>query len=96
MAEEPGSETERGQIKATGWDSGPTDTGSDPLHYSAENAKPVTIDGKVWHKVAGEHGILYINPKTGEYRYELTEDMNYLADGESALISASPSPTVPA
>jgi|GEM_PF-4470105 len=85
VAEEPGSETERGQIKATGWDSGPTDTGSDPLHYSAENAKPVTIDGKVWHKVAGEHGILYINPKTGEYRYELTEDMNYLADGESAL-----------
>ena len=85
VAEEPGSETERGQIKATGWDSGPTDTGSDPLHYSAENAKPVTIDGKVWHKVAGEHGILYINPKTGEYRYELTEDMNHLADGESAL-----------
>ena len=74
-----------GQIDATGWDSGPNNTGSDPLHYSAENAKPVTIDGKVWHKVAGEHGILYINPKTGEYRYELTEDMNYLADGESAL-----------
>ena len=74
-----------GQIDATGWDSGPNDTGSDPLHYSVENAKPVTIDGKVWHKVAGEHGILYINPKTGEYRYELTEDMNYLADGESAL-----------
>ena len=74
-----------GQIDATGWDSGPNDTGSDPLHYSVENAKPVTIDGKVWHKVEGEHGILYINPKTGDYRYELTEDMNYLADGESAL-----------
>ena len=76
-----------GQIDATGWDSGPNDTGSDPLHYSVENAKPVTIDGKVWHKVAGEHGILYINPKTGEYRYELTEDMNYLADGETVTES---------
>ena len=78
-------EENSGQIDATGWDSGPNDTGSDPLHYSVENAKPVTIDGKVWHKVEGEHGILYINPKTGDYRYELTEDMNYLADGESAL-----------
>ena len=72
-----------GKIEATGWDSGPNDTGSAPLHYSAENAKPVTIDGKVWHKVEGEHGTLYIDPKTGEYRYELTKDMDYLADGET-------------
>ena len=72
-----------GQIDATGWDSGPNNTGSDPLRYSAENAKTVTIDGKVWHKVEGEHGILYINPKTGDYRYELTKDMDYLADGET-------------
>ena len=72
-----------GQIDATGWDSGPNNTGSDPLRYSAENAKTVTIDGEIWQQVKGDHGILYINPKTGEYRYELTKDMDYLADGET-------------
>ena len=72
-----------GQIDATGWDSGPNNTGSDPLRYSAENAKTVTIDGEIWQQVKGDHGILYINPKTGVYRYELTKDMNYLADGDT-------------
>ena len=84
VAEEKGSETEGGQIKADGWDRGPApDASDDPLHYSVVGAKPVTIDGKVWHKVEGEHGILYIDPKTGEYRYELTKDMEYLAEGEN-------------
>ena len=84
VAEAPDSETEGGQIKADGWDRGPApDASDDPLHYSAVGAKPVTIDGEVWHKVEGEHGILYIDPKTGEYRYELTKDMEHLAEGEN-------------
>ena len=84
VAEAPGSETEGGQIKADGWDRGPApDASDDPLHYSAVGAKPVTIDGEVWHKVEGEHGILYIDPKTGKYRYELTKDMEHLAEGEN-------------
>ena len=43
----------------------------------------MTIDGEVWHKVEGDYGILYIDPKTGKYRYELTKDMEYLAEGEN-------------
>lgn len=85
VAEAPGSETEGGQIKADGWDRGPApDASDDPLHYSAVGAKPVTIDGEVWHKVNGNYGILYIDPKTGKYRYELTKDMEYLAEGENS------------
>ena len=84
VAEALGSETEGGQIKADGWDRGPApDASDDPLHYSAVGAKPVTIDGEVWHKVEGDYGILYIDPKTGKYRYELTKDMEYLAEGEN-------------
>ena len=84
VAEALGSETEGGQIKADGWDRGPApDASDDPLHYSAVGAKPVTIDGEVWHKVNGNYGILYIDPKTGEYRYELTMDMEHLAEGEN-------------
>ena len=84
VAEEPGSESE-GKIQADGWDRGPDGTHDDPLHYAAQGAQPVTIDGQVWQMVTGEYGTLYLDPKTGKYRYELTEDMNHLADGESAL-----------
>ena len=84
VAEEPGSESE-GKIQADGWDRGPDGTHDDPLHYAAQGAQPVTIDGQVWQMVTGKYGTLYLDPKTGKYRYELTEDMNHLADGESAL-----------
>ena len=86
VAEEPGSESE-GKIQADGWDRGPDGTHDDPLHYAAQGAQPVTIDGQVWQMVTGEYGTLYLDPKTGKYRYELTEDMNHLADGETATES---------
>ena len=86
VAEEPGSESE-GKIQADGWDRGPDGTHDDPLHYAAQGAQPVTIDGQVWQMVTGKYGTLYLDPKTGKYRYELTEDMNHLADGETATES---------
>ena len=86
VAEEPGSESE-GKIQADGWDRGPDGTHDDPLHYAAQGAQPVTIDGQVWQMVTGKYGTLYLDPKTGKYRYELTEDMNYLADGETVTES---------
>ncbi|MCI7372648.1 MAG: VCBS domain-containing protein [Desulfovibrio piger] len=86
VAEEPGSESE-GKIQADGWDRGPDGTHDDPLHYAAQGAQPVTIDGQVWQMVTGEYGTLYLDPKTGKYRYELTEDMNHLADGETVTES---------
>ena len=84
VAEEPESTAEK-DIAAEGWDRGPDGTHDDPLHYAAQGAQPVTIDGQVWQMVTGKYGTLYLDPKTGKYRYELTEDMNHLADGESAL-----------
>ena len=86
VAEEPGSESE-GKIQADGWDRGPDGTHDDPLHYAAQGAQPVTIDGQVWQMVTGKYGTLYLDPKTGKYRYELAEDMNHLADGETATES---------
>ena len=86
VAEEPESTAEK-TIAAEGWDSGPDGTHDDPLHYAAQGAQPVTIDGQVWQMVTGKYGTLYLDPKTGKYRYELTEDMNYLADGETVTES---------
>ena len=82
VAEDPGSTAEK-TIAAEGWDRGPDESHGDPLHYAAQGAQPVTIDGQVWQMVTGEYGTLYLDPKTGKYRYELTKDMNHLADGES-------------
>ena len=86
VAEEPESTAEK-DIAAEGWDHGPDGTHDDPLHYAAQGAQPVTIDGQVWQMVTGKYGTLYLDPKTGKYRYELTEDMNHLADGETATES---------
>ena len=86
VAEEPESTAEK-DIAAEGWDRGPDGTHDDPLHYAAQGAQPVTIDGQVWQMVTGKYGTLYLDPKTGKYRYELTEDMNHLADGETATES---------
>ena len=86
VAEEPESTAEK-TIAAEGWDSGPDGTHDDPLHYAAQGAQPVTIDGQVWQMVTGKYGTLYLDPKTGKYRYELTEDMNHLADGETVTES---------
>ena len=86
VAEEPKSTAEK-TIAAEGWDRGPDGTHGDPLHYAAQGAQPVTIDGQVWQMVTGKYGTLYLDPKTGKYRYELTEDMNHLADGETATES---------
>ena len=86
VAEEPESTAEK-DIAADGWDRGPDGTHDDPLHYAAQGAQPVTIDGQVWQMVTGKYGTLYLDPKTGKYRYELTEDMNHLADGETATES---------
>ena len=82
VAEDPGSTAEK-TIAAEGWDRGPDEPYGDPLHYAAQGAQPVTIDGQVWQMVTGEYGTLYLDPKTGKYKYELTKDMNHLADGES-------------
>ena len=82
VAEDPGSTAEK-TIAAEGWDRGPDETHGDPLHYAVQGAQPVTIDGQVWQMVTGEYGTLYLDPKTGKYKYELTKDMNHLADGES-------------
>ena len=86
VAEEPESTAEK-DIAAEGWDRGSDGTHDDPLHYAAQGAQPVTIDGQVWQMVTGKYGTLYLDPKTGKYRYELTEDMNHLADGETATES---------
>ena len=86
VAEEPESTAEK-DIAADGWDRGPDGTHDDPLHYAAQGAQPVTIDGQVWQMVTGKYGTLYLDPKTGKYRYELTEDMNHLADGETVTES---------
>ena len=86
VAEEPESTAEK-DIAAEGWDRGPDGTYDDPLHYAAQGAQPVTIDGQVWQMVTGKYGTLYLDPKTGKYRYELTEDMNHLADGETVTES---------
>ena len=86
VAEEPKPTAEK-TIAAEGWDRGPDGTHGDPLHYAAQGAQPVTIDGQVWQMVTGKYGTLYLDPKTGKYRYELTEDMNHLADGETATES---------
>ena len=86
VAEEPESTAEK-DIAAEGWDHGPDGTHDDPLHYAAQGAQPVTIDGQVWQMVTGKYGTLYLDPKTGKYRYELTEDMNHLADGETVTES---------
>ena len=86
VAEEPESTAEK-DIAAEGWDRGPDGTHDDPLYYAAQGAQPVTIDGQVWQMVTGKYGTLYLDPKTGKYRYELTEDMNHLADGETATES---------
>ena len=86
VAEEPESTAEK-DIAADGWDRGLDGTHDDPLHYAAQGAQPVTIDGQVWQMVTGKYGTLYLDPKTGKYRYELTEDMNHLADGETATES---------
>ena len=86
VAEEPESTAEK-DIAAEGWDRGPDGTHDDPLHYAAQGAQPVTIDGQVWQMVTGKYGTLYLDPKTGKYRYELTEDMNHLADGETVTES---------
>ena len=86
VAEEPKSTAEK-TIAAEGWDRGPDGTHGDLLHYAAQGAQPVTIDGQVWQMVTGKYGTLYLDPKTGKYRYELTEDMNHLADGETATES---------
>ena len=88
VAEDPGSTAEK-TIAAEGWDHGPDETHGDPLHYAVQGAQPVTIDGQVWQMVTGEYGTLYLDPKTGQYRYELTKDMNHLADGESVSESES-------
>ena len=86
VAEEPESTAEK-DIAAEGWDRGPDGTHDDPLYYAAQGAQPVTIDGQVWQMVTGKYGTLYLDPKTGKYRYELTEDMNHLADGETVTES---------
>ena len=82
VAEEPESTAEK-DIAAEGWDHGPDGTHDDPLHYAAQGAQPVTIDGQVWQMVTGKYGTLYLDPKTGKYRYELTMDMEHLAEGEN-------------
>ena len=71
-----------GQIKAEGWDKGIDGNGSDPLTYTAEGSQPVTEDGKVWQRIEGKHGTLFLDSSTGAYRYEPSEEMKALAQGE--------------
>ena len=76
------AERVEGQIKAEGWDKGIDGNGSDPLTYTAEGSQPVTEDGKVWQRIEGEHGTLFLDSATGAYRYEPSEEMKALAQGE--------------
>lgn len=76
------AERVEGQIKAEGWDKGIDGKGSDPLTYTAEGSQPVTEDGKVWQRIEGEHGTLFLDSSTGAYRYEPSEEMKALAQGE--------------
>ena len=76
------AERVEGQIKAEGWDKGIDGNGSDPLTYTAEGSQPVTEDGKVWQRIEGEHGTLFLDSSTGAYRYEPSEEMKALAQGE--------------
>lgn len=72
-----------GQIQATGWDAGPDGSHTDTLSYALAGSHPETVDGKVWRVVKGEHGTLYLNPATGEYRYEPSGNAETLAEDES-------------
>ena len=72
-----------GQIQATGWDAGPDGSHTDTLSYALAGSHPETVDGKVWRVVKGDHGTLYLNPATGEYRYEPSGNAETLAEDES-------------
>ena len=72
-----------GKIEATGWDAGPDGSHTDTLSYALAGSHPETVGGVVWRVLEGDYGTLYLNPATGEYRYEPSGNAETLAAGES-------------
>ena len=79
-----GSDGFIGKIQATGWDAGPDPEhpDTDTLSYALDGSHPVTMGGKVWRVATTPKGTLYLNPETGEYRYEPSGNVQTLSEGE--------------
>ncbi len=80
-----GSDGFIGKIQATGWDAGPDPEhpDTDTLSYALDGSHPVTMGGKVWRVATTPKGTLYLNPETGEYRYEPSGNVQTLSEDET-------------